>query len=154
MPVPDGIGVAAAVPQAAIASVTMIDTSRRFIRPLMPTTANGPKSSAGLGAADAADRVAHRVDRLLQRLAPERRAVPWVHHDRRPDGRPIEERRDSGQRQVDATMAREGTKLRSWSKRCRWLPAGVMQPLAVFGEPDHHLDDRVRVPLGRSLGPG
>src|SRR2546428_7366159 len=113
MPVPDGIGVAAAVPQAAIASVTMIDTSRRFIRPLMTTTANGPKSSAGLGAADAADRVANRADRLLQRLAPERLAVPCVHHDRRPHARPIQERRDSGQRQPDAPTAPPRTELRS-----------------------------------------
>src|SRR2546423_6812603 len=50
-------------------------------------------------------------------------------------------------------MAGERTILRPGSQRARGLPAGIMHAFAILGEPDHHLDDRVRVPFRRSLRP-
>ena len=54
---------------------------------------------------------------------------------------------------MNAAVAGEGTVLRVRSIGSSRLPARIMHALACPGEPHHHLDRRVGIPLGRALRP-
>jgi hypothetical protein len=75
----------------------------------------------------------------------DRRSIARIDDHRRPDRRPIEERLDSRRRQVDSAAAGERPILGGGAQRRDRLPARIVQPFAVPGEPQHHLHHGVRI---------
>src|SRR2546427_10523170 len=151
IPVP---GCEAGVPQAAIVRATANDTMRDVTGASMITTLQPLKSSARSVAPHARGWVPQRVDRLLGHLICYGRSVTWIDHDGGPDRNPGKEDSDRGQRNMDAAVTRVPPGLGSGPHGGLRLPAGIVQPFAVARKPHDHLDRRVRIPLGRSPGPG